>query len=61
VRWTVGRVFFNRAVDLQTMLQKDPEKMSEVQLRLSKEKLELARLRQQEAKDKKETTLYENF
>jgi hypothetical protein len=43
------------------MLQKDPEKMSEVQLRLSKEKLELARLRQQEAKDKKETTLYENF
>ncbi|CAN6344542.1 unnamed protein product [Urochloa humidicola] len=50
-----------RAVNLQTMLQKDREKMSEVQLRLSKEKLELARLKQQEAKDRKETILYEKY
>ncbi|KAG2623242.1 uncharacterized protein LOC120696831 [Panicum virgatum] len=50
-----------RAVDLQTMLQKDREKMSEVQLRLSKEKLEIARLKHQEAKDRKETTLYEKY
>ncbi|XP_044985266.1 uncharacterized protein LOC123452634 [Hordeum vulgare subsp. vulgare] len=49
------------AVDLQTMLMKDREKMSEVQLRLSKEKLEFAKLKQQEAKDKKETTLYEKY
>ncbi|OEL29249.1 hypothetical protein BAE44_0009732, partial [Dichanthelium oligosanthes] len=44
-----------------TMLQKDREKMSEVHLRLSKEKLELARLKQQEVKDRKETTLYEKY
>ncbi|KAF8711564.1 hypothetical protein HU200_029013 [Digitaria exilis] len=50
-----------RAVDLQTMLQKDCEKMSEVQLRLSKEKLELARLKQEEAKDRRQTTLYEKY
>nr|CAB3463204.1 unnamed protein product [Digitaria exilis] len=50
-----------RAVDLQTMLQKDREKMSEAQFRLSKEKLELARLKQQEAKDRKETILYEKY
>ncbi|CAN6173956.1 unnamed protein product [Urochloa humidicola] len=50
-----------RAMDLQAMLQKDREKMSEVQLRLSNEKLELARLKQQEAKDKKEATLYEKY
>jgi hypothetical protein len=43
------------------MLQKDREKMSEVQLRISKEKLKLARLKQQEAKDQKETTLYEKY
>jgi hypothetical protein len=36
------------------------EKMSEVQLRLSKEKLKLARLKQQEAKDQ-ETTLFEKY
>jgi len=50
-----------RAVIMQTMLQKDREKMSEVQLRISKEKLKLARLKQQEAKDQKETTLYEKY
>lgn len=50
-----------RAVHLQTMLMKDREKVSEVQLRLSKEKLELAKLKQQEAKDKKETVLYEKY
>nr|CAB3459508.1 unnamed protein product [Digitaria exilis] len=50
-----------RAVDLQAMLQKDREKMSEAQFRLSKEKLELARLKQQEAKDRKETILYEKY
>lgn len=50
-----------RTVDLQTMLKKDREKMSEVQFRLSKEKLEFARLKQQEAKDKKETILYEKY
>lgn len=50
-----------RAMDLQAMLQKDREKMSEVQLRLSREKLELARLKQLEAKDKKETMLYEKY
>lgn len=49
------------AVDLQTMLRKDHEKMSEVQLRLSKEKLEFAKLKQQEAKDKKERTLHKNY
>ncbi|KAI4991014.1 hypothetical protein ZWY2020_039385 [Hordeum vulgare] len=51
----------SKTVDLQTMLMKDREKMSEVQLRLSKEKLEFAKLKQQEAKDKKETTLYEKY
>ena len=50
-----------RAVDLQTMLRKDHEKMSEVQLRLSKEKLEFAKLKQQEAKDKKERTLHKKY
>jgi hypothetical protein len=30
-------------------------------LRLSKEKLEIARLKHQEAKDRKETTLYEKY
>jgi hypothetical protein len=45
---------------LQTMLRKGNENMSEVQLRLSKEKLELAKLKQKEAKDKKERTLHKN-
>ena len=50
-----------RAVDLQTMLMKDHEKVSEVQLGLSKEKLEFAKLKQQEMKAKKEMTLYEKY
>uniref|UniRef100_A0A0E0B198 No apical meristem-associated C-terminal domain-containing protein n=1 Tax=Oryza glumipatula TaxID=40148 RepID=A0A0E0B198_9ORYZ len=49
------------ALYLQTMLNNDREKMSEVQLHLSKEQLELTRIKQDEANVKKETTLYMKY